>query len=98
MYLADSGPRVIHAFSVDGDRGTISNARVLVEVPRRLGAPDGVTVDADGELWVAIYGGRINRYSTEGALRQTLPVPAKQSTSCAFACQRLDRLVRHHGD
>jgi sugar lactone lactonase YvrE len=93
MYLADSGPRIIHAFSFDGDRGTISNARVLIEVPEEVGAPDGLTVDADGELWVAIYGGgRINRYSADGALRQTLPVPAKQSTSCAFAGHRLGRL------
>jgi sugar lactone lactonase YvrE len=52
-----------------------------------------MTVDADGDLWVAIYGGgRIHRYSPEGELRQALHVPAMQSTSCAFAGPRLNRL------
>ena len=48
MYLVDSGPRVIHAFAFDGDRGTISAGRILVTVPEDIGAPDGMTVDARG--------------------------------------------------
>jgi sugar lactone lactonase YvrE len=93
MYLVDSGPRVIHAFAFDADRGTISEARELVTVPEEAGAPDGMTVDAAGDLWVAIYGGgRVNRYSPDGVLRQALAVPAKQSTSCAFAGADLNRL------
>ena len=86
MYLVDTGPRVVHAFTFDAERGTISDGRVLITVAEELGGPDGMTVDADGDLWVAIYGGgRVHRYSPEGALRQVLVVPAKQSTSCAFA-------------
>jgi sugar lactone lactonase YvrE len=93
MYLVDSGPRVVRAFAFDGDRGTISAERVLVTVPEEVGAPDGMTVDAGGDLWVAIYGaGSIHRYSSEGALQQVLTVPAKQSTSCAFAGPGLNRL------
>ena len=93
MYLVDSGPRVIHAFAFDGDKGTISDHHVLVTVAEEVGAPDGMTVDAAGDLWVAIYGGgRVNRYSPDGALRQALTVPAKQSTSCAFAGPGLHRL------
>ena len=57
MYLADSGTRVVHAFAFDAERGTISDGRVLVTVAEEIGAPDGLTVDADGDLWVAIYGG-----------------------------------------
>jgi len=93
MYLVDSGPRIVHAFAFDADRGTISAGRELVRVPEEVGAPDGMTVDAVGDLWVAIYGGgRVNRYSPEGVLRQVLNVPAKQSTSCAFAGAELNRL------
>ncbi len=93
MYLVDSGPRVVHAFAFDADRGTISAGRVLVTVAEEVGAPDGMTVDAAGDLWVAIYGGgRVHRYSPDGALRQALIVPAKQSTSCAFAGPGLNRL------
>lgn len=93
MYLVDSGPRVVHAFAFDPERGTISAGRELVTVPEEGGAPDGMTVDAAGDLWVAIYGGgRVNRYSPDGVLRQALTVPAKQSTSCAFAGAELNRL------
>jgi sugar lactone lactonase YvrE len=93
MYLVDTGPRVIHAFTFDAERGAISDGRVLIAVAEEVGAPDGMTVDADGDLWVAIYGGgRIHRYSPEGELRQALHVPAMQSTSCAFAGSRLKLL------
>ena len=93
MYLFDSGPGVVHAFAFDGERGTISDGRVLITVAEDVGAPDGMTVDAAGDLWVAIYGGgRVHRYSPDGELRQTLHVPAAQSTSCAFAGPGLNRL------
>jgi sugar lactone lactonase YvrE len=93
MYLADSGPRVIRAFSFDGERGTISDPRVLVEMTEAMGTPDGLTVDVDGDLWVAVFGGaRVDRYSPDGALRGSLSVPAVEVTSCAFAGPGLDRL------
>jgi sugar lactone lactonase YvrE len=93
MYLVDSGPRIIQAFTFDGDRGTISDRRVLVTVPEHIGAPDGMTVDAAGDLWVAIYGGgSIHRYSPDGVLRRAMAVPAEQSTSCAFGGPGLHRL------
>jgi sugar lactone lactonase YvrE len=93
MYLADSGPRLVHAFDFDSERGTISDGRVLVTVDEAVGAPDGLTIDADGDLWVAIYGGgRVERYSPEGVLRDTLLLPALQSTSCAFAGTSLNCL------
>ena len=45
-----------------------------------------MTVDAAGDLWVAIYGGgQVHRYSPDGELRQVVTVPAEQTTSCAFA-------------
>ncbi len=93
MYLADSGPRLVHAFKFDQRTGQISEGRVLIRVAEQVGAPDGLTVDADGDIWVAIYGGgRVQRYSPEGVLREELLVPAAQSTSCAFAGRELNRL------
>ena len=93
MYLADSGPRVVHALGFDAEQGTISDGRVLIQVAEELGAPDGLTVDADGDLWVAIWGGgRVHRYSPDGVLRQALLVPAAETTSCAFAGPGLHRL------
>jgi sugar lactone lactonase YvrE len=93
MYLADTGPRVIRAFAFDAERGAISDERILVTVAEEIGGPDGLTVDADGDLWVAIFGGgRVQRYSPEGELRDELPVPAMETTSCAFAGPGLNRL------
>jgi sugar lactone lactonase YvrE len=93
MYLVDSGPRVIHAFAFDGRHGTISAGRILVTVPEDAGAPDGMTVDAAGDLWVAIYGGgRVNRYAPDGSLRTVYPIPARQCTCCAFGGPGLHRL------
>ncbi len=93
MYLVDSGPRVVNAFTFDPDSGTISGGRVLITVAEEIGAPDGMTVDAAGDLWVAIYGGgRIHRYSPDGELRHVLSVPAEQSTCCGFAGRGLNRL------
>ena len=93
MYVVDSGPRLIHAFAFDPDRGTISDGRILVTVAEDVGAPDGMTVDAAGDLWVAIYGGgQVHRYSPDGVLHQVLTVPAPESTCCAFAGPGLNRL------
>jgi sugar lactone lactonase YvrE len=93
MYLVDSGPRQVHAFAFDPDLGTLSRGRVLVTVAEDVGAPDGMTVDAAGNLWVAIYGGgRVHRYAPDGALNAVVSVPAEQSTCCAFAGPGLSHL------
>ena len=93
MYLVDSGPRVIHAFAFDGDHGTISGGRTLATVPEDIGAPDGMTVDAAGDLWVAIYGGgRVKRYAPDGSLREVHTVRARECTCCAFGGPGLNRL------
>ena len=93
MYLADSGARVVHAFAFDSEPGTISDSRELIRVDEEVGGPDGLTVDAAGDLWVAIFGGgRVRRYSPDGELREDLRVPAMETTSCAFAGAGLNRL------
>jgi sugar lactone lactonase YvrE len=93
MYLADSGPGIIFAFAFDGALGTISEERVLVRVPEDVGAPDGLTVDAAGDVWVAIYGGgRVQGYAPDGRLLVEYPVPARQSTCCAFGGPSLRHL------
>ena len=62
-------------------------------MPDEVGTPDGLTVDAEGDLWVAIWGGgRVHQYSPAGDLRKVLAVPAAQTTSCAFAGPGLHRL------
>lgn len=85
MYLVDSGPRAVHAFAFDQEHGSISDERALISVAEDVGSPDGMTIDATGNLWVAIYGGgQIRRYSADGVLKDALAIPADQCTSCAF--------------
>jgi sugar lactone lactonase YvrE len=92
MYLADSGPGVVYVFAFDGERGAISDRRMLIDADE-VGAPDGLTVDVAGDLWIAIWGGgRVRRYSAEGVLRDDLYVPAEQTTCCAFGGPGLNRL------
>ena len=93
MYLVDSGPRAIYAFAFDPGPGTISDRRIVAALPEEVGAPDGMTVDAAGDLWVAVYGGgQVRRYSPDGGLREVLTVPARQTTCCAFGGAGLNRL------
>ncbi len=93
MYFIDSIPRTITAFDFDPESGDIRGGRVLIRIPDDVGGPDGMTLDAAGDLWIAVYGGaQVRRHAPDGALRRVYPVPAAQSTCCAFAGPRLDRL------
>ena len=99
MYLADSHPRVIHAFDFDADRGTVSGGRVSGQLGREIGAPDGLTVDAAGDLWVAVYGGGcVHRYSPDGALRETFDGPSRAEHLVRVRRPGASPLVRHHRD
>ncbi len=57
MYYVDSPTRLIEAFDYDAVTGSLSNRRTVVEVPEELGVPDGMTIDTEDNLWVALYGG-----------------------------------------
>ena len=85
MYLSDSGTRLVEAFDFDGLTGAISARRTLVHIDQPGAAPDGLTVDEQGDIWVALYGGwAVHRYGPEGSLRATVHIPVAQATSCAF--------------
>jgi sugar lactone lactonase YvrE len=83
MYYVDSLGYGIDAFDFDGSTGTIVRRRRLVEIPEAL--PDGLTVDAEGAIWVALWGGWcVRRYSPDGELMETLELPVSQVSSCIF--------------
>jgi sugar lactone lactonase YvrE len=85
MYLSDSGAGSVEAFDFDGVTGAISGRRMLVQFDQPGMAPDGLTVDDQGDIWVALYGGwAVRRYAPEGSLRATVDIPVAQATSCAF--------------
>lgn len=85
MYLSDSGTRRIDAFDFDGANGDIAKRRTIARIAEPGAAPDGLTVDEAGDIWVALWGGgALRRYSPEGSLLSTVPVPVDRPTSCAF--------------
>jgi sugar lactone lactonase YvrE len=85
MYLSDSGTGSVDAFDFDGVTGAIGARRPLVRIDLPGVAPDGLTVDERGDIWVGLYGGwAVNCYGPEGSLRATVQIPAAQATSCAF--------------
>lgn len=84
MYYVDSGPATLSVFDVD-DVGDISGRRVLVRFDKRLGDPDGLCVDADGAIWVAVWGGyQVRRYSPEGEPLAQVHLSTAQPSSCAI--------------
>jgi sugar lactone lactonase YvrE len=83
MYYADTQTGGVDAFDHDPSTGTVTGRRRLIDIDR--GWPDGLTVDAEGCLWVALWDGwGVRRYASDGSLLTTVDVPARRVTSCAF--------------
>ena len=92
MYFADTPTRIIRAYDYDLDSGELSGERVFAAL-RGPGSPDGSTVDSDGCLWNAEWGGgRVVRYTPHGRIDRIVELPCAQVTCCAFGGDKLDRL------
>ena len=92
MFYIDSPTGRIDAFSYEPATGAISDRRTVVRIPAEVGSPDGLTIDADGGLWLALWGGSaIHRY-LDGRLDRVIDMPVSQPTSCAFGGGDLDEL------
>lgn len=85
MYYVDTPTRRIDVFDYDVASGDITNRRPLAEVTATDGVPDGLCVDANGCVWVAVNGGgQVRRYTPAGELDRIVEVPAKQVSACCF--------------
>jgi sugar lactone lactonase YvrE len=94
VYLADSGPGVVWAFDYDLATGAFGRRRTLLEFDGVDGVADGLTVDDEGCLWTALWGGgQVRRYSPDGELLAVVEVPTDNTSSCAFAGAGRDLLV-----
>jgi sugar lactone lactonase YvrE len=92
FYLVDSIARELNAFDVPADGPGLANRRVLARFTGS-GLPDGLTVDAVGCLWVALWGGgRLVRLSPDGEVLLELGLPVEQPSSCTFGGAMLDVL------
>ncbi len=85
MYFVDSPTQSIDVFDFDLTAGTIANRRTLLRVGPAHGMPDGLTLDAQGYLWVSLWGGGgVRRYAPDGSLDAIVRLPTLYPTSCVF--------------
>lgn len=93
-FYVDTPTRRIDVFDYDVDTGTLAQRRPFVAIAPGAGHPDGITIDAEGGVWVALYdGGAVHRYGADGALTCVVEVPgAQRVTSCCFGGPALDVL------
>jgi D-xylonolactonase len=85
LYHTDSMQRTIYQFDLDLDSGTLANKRVFAQIHEDGGLLDGMTMDCDGRLWVAHFGGaRVTALNPTGTIDRILQVPATNVTSCRF--------------
>lgn len=94
MYYIDTLTKKVMGYDYNNETGEISNAKVAVEISSEMGHPDGMTIDAEGNIWVALWGGfAVGCWNPEtGKLLRTVNVPAKNVTSCAFGDDNLETL------
>ena len=85
MYFTDSMVRTIWAYDYELSTGELGARRVFAQLSDGDGMPDGLTVDSEGGVWVAIWDGwRVVRYLPSGAIDKEIPLPIQRPTSCTF--------------
>jgi sugar lactone lactonase YvrE len=85
MFHVDSGAGTVSAFDYDLSDASVANRRCLVRLEPDDGMPDGLCLDAEDCLWVAVWGGsQVRRYTPQGELTTVVGVSASQPSSCAL--------------
>jgi sugar lactone lactonase YvrE len=85
MYYIDSMTQGVDVFDFDVATGGLTNRQRLITIAPEEGLPDGMTVDAEGGLWVALHGsGSVHRYTPDGLHDRVINVPPTMVTCCAF--------------
>lgn len=91
-YYVDTPTGSVDAFDYDSDAG-LTGRRSVIRIADEDGTPDGLTVDAAGRVWVALWDGSAVRcYEPDGTLVEQLELPATQVTACTFGGPDLDTL------
>lgn len=94
MYVVDSGANAVFRYAYDADTGSMSQPVTFLDVPAADGMPDGLTVDDEGAVWLALWGaGAIRRYTPDGRLDRVVELPVSQPTSMCFVGPDLSTLA-----
>lgn len=93
LYYIDSPKRALEAFDFELATGALSNRRTVSAIEPEAGEPDGLSVDAEGCIWVALWeGAAVRRYRPDGSLAAVVEVAAARVTSCAFGGPGLETM------
>lgn len=94
FYYVDSAAGCVFSYAYHAENGSINEERVCIRIPGEEGVPDGMTIDEEGKLWVAHWGGWcVSRFDPEsGKLLARIKLPVKHVTCCAFGGANLDQL------
>lgn len=91
MYYSDSQVYTVYAYDFELESGEISNRRVFRKFDN--GDPDGLTVDSQGNIWIAIWGGWcVEQYAPEGALIERIEMPVQYPTCPIFGGEEMNEL------
>jgi sugar lactone lactonase YvrE len=90
MYYVDSPTQRVDVLDFDGASGSVANRRPFAAIAEADGMPDGLAVDDEGGIWVALHGGgEVRRFHADGGLSGRVEVPAAKVTACCFVGNRL---------
>jgi sugar lactone lactonase YvrE len=93
MWFADSGRPLVTGYEYDLDTGAVGPIRSVIELQQTAGVPDGLCVDHDGCVWVALWNGSaVHRYTSGGVLDTVVRLPVGQVTSCTFGGRDMSTL------
>jgi len=94
LYYVDSPTRCVVAYDYDMATNAISNGRTVITIPEKDGFPDGMTIDSEDMLWIALWDGwKVARYDpSTGKCLYEVPVPVARASSCTFGGPNLDEL------
>jgi sugar lactone lactonase YvrE len=93
LYFSDSVGRRVLAYDLSPQHRTLANRRVFAQFKADEGVPDGLTVDAEGGVWIAMWDGwRVARYTPDGMLDRVIHLPVPRPTSCCFGGDDLGTL------
>jgi sugar lactone lactonase YvrE len=94
FFYVDSPSRKVRRWRRTGDGPLAGEGEVVVRVPQDVGFPDGMAIDDEGCLWVAMWGGSaVHRYAPDGGIDTVVEIPTARVSSCAFAGPDLTTLV-----
>lgn len=95
LYFIDSPTQVVQSFLFNKETTEIQFEKNVIEIPSESGIPDGMTIDQEGMLWIAHWGGYgVYKWNpNDGSLLDKIEIPAPYVTSCTFAGENLDHMV-----